>query len=136
MKKSNQSQGKLNRRRGQIFEGEVRRDLEEAGWIVCKWQNTVKDGRLVHAPHKFNPFTRSVIPGSGFPDFIAYRMQTKEIIGVEAKRAKYLDKTEKEMVEWYRKNNIFDTITVAYKDKSGKLQYTLDGWDNEGKDAA
>ena len=51
-------QGKLNRAAGRRFEAKVRLGLEELGWIVDKWTNTVdyKKWKLVPAKRKYNPF--------------------------------------------------------------------------------
>jgi hypothetical protein len=95
-------QGKKNKRDGAKFELLVRKDLEEKGWIVSKWQNNVEfpdivrikatentsieafdkkrfnEGRLFPAKHKFCGIGRPMALGTGFPDFIAYTY--KEII--------------------------------------------------------
>ena len=42
MKKKNQIRGKKARASGMRFELSVRKDLEEKGWIVSKWQNNVE----------------------------------------------------------------------------------------------
>jgi hypothetical protein len=124
MKRSNSEQGRINRKKGQTFEQDTRHDLEAKGWIVCKWQNIVKDGKLIHAPHRYMPFKKMMLPGSGFPDFLVFKRENGQVIveGVEAKKAKYLDQKEKDMCQWYYDNNIFTKITVAYK-KKGKLEY-------------
>jgi len=82
-KKINYSkQGKLNRAAGQRFEAKVRANLEEMGWIVDKWMNTVdynregRTGKVVPAKRKYNPFKRVMVLGTGFPDFIAFRTIT------------------------------------------------------------
>jgi hypothetical protein len=72
-------QGKLNRAAGQRFEAKVRSSLEEMGWIVGKWMNTVdydregKTGKVVPSKRKYNPFKKVMVLGTGFPDFIAFR---------------------------------------------------------------
>ena len=87
-------QGKKNRVAGAKFELEVRKDLEEKGWICSKWQNNVEferiidesekrgegifvkkmhmEGKLIPAKRKFNPFRKVLGIGTGFPDFIVY----------------------------------------------------------------
>lgn len=98
--------GKLNRSAGKRFELFVRKDLEESGWIVDRWNNKVELGlsakeskemyndesikvpsRLVPAKSKWNNFTKSMMMGSGgMPDFIAFRRIERIIhvrVGVE-----------------------------------------------------
>jgi len=68
-------QGKTNRLRGQIFETRVREDLETKGWIVTKWMNTVDFERDKVAPskRKYNPFTKALSIGTGFPDLLCFK---------------------------------------------------------------
>ena len=68
-------QGKTNRLRGQIFETRVREDLEAKGWIVTKWMNTVDFERDKVAPskRKYNPFTKALSIGTGFPDLLCFK---------------------------------------------------------------
>jgi len=119
-------QGKNNRASGKRFELAVRKDMESKGWIVAKWTNNIVDGKLVPAKHKFNFFSKVMSLGSGFPDFIAFRRSRcsecadycgYKIIGVEAKSNGYLDKAEKEKVEWLLNNDIFKAVWIASKDK-------------------
>lgn len=106
MKTDKKTQGKKNRIRGKKarasgarFELKVRHDLEEKGWIVDKWSNTVeiksyksseieklqKEGwkviqvngvnqisKLIPAKHKFRGPGIPMAIGTGFPDFIAF----------------------------------------------------------------
>jgi len=119
------AQGKKNRQSGVNFERRIRDDLEKQGYIVTKWLNQVdfvKD-TLIPAPHKFNFFTKSITPGQGFPDFLAYKMDTKEIIGVESKSGKYLDQEEKKRCKWLLEHKIFETIKVGFKDSKGHINY-------------
>jgi len=123
-------QGKRNRRKGSEFERKVRLDLEKNGWIVSKWNNTIEQGKLIPAKRKFNPFLRVLSIGNGFPDFIAFKHSDKnseysyDIIGVECKVGKYLDKSEKEKCKWLLDNKIFSKILVAYKGKKrGEICY-------------
>jgi hypothetical protein len=128
-------QGKQNRARGKRFELFVRKNLEDKGWIVCKWANNVEGGKLVSAKHKYNPFSKMLSLGTGFPDFIAFRkVECPEcitpcgykIIGVESKFGKYLDRIEKEKVKWLLENNIFDDIWIAFKGKKrGEIVYEI-----------
>ena len=71
-------QGKKNRQSGAAFELRVRKDLEEKGWIVDKWSNNVDLGDcygpcLIPAKNKFNPFSKAMMLGGGFPDCIALK---------------------------------------------------------------
>lgn len=121
--------GKKARQSGGIFERRVRTLLEDTGYFVSKWQNQVdfEKDKIIPAPHKFNFFTKSITPGQGFPDFIAYKQADNynvwEIIGVESKSAKYLDKDEKAKCKWYLEHKVFDKIIIAYKDKKGHIAY-------------
>jgi hypothetical protein len=138
--------GKKSRAQGKAFELRVRKNLEELGWIVCKWSNNVEFeakkidnplgtscvinnfGKLVGVGHKFNPFTRSFAAGSGFPDFICFKKADCHLDGfiaerfmvqlVESKMTGKLDKTEKEKVEWI-KNNLKIPVLVASKNGRG-----------------
>jgi hypothetical protein len=128
-KKLNKSEiGKKSRKDGQKFELSVRKDLEKMGWIVCKWSNNVDllKSELIAAKHKFNFFTKVMSMGTGFPDFIAYEKDEGgyRIMGVESKSNGYLDKEEKEKVNWLKEHNIFGKILVASKgNKRGEIIY-------------
>lgn len=106
---------------------------EEEPIYKCKY------GKLVPAkPHSFRG--RIVNMFAGKPDFIAYRinidcevketpddlksqfLKSYEIIGIEAKKNKYLDKEEKEIFKWQLENNIFSKILIFYNDK-GKIKF-------------
>ncbi len=134
--------GKKSRAAGGRFELKVRSGLEEMGWIVSKWMNTVdKDKtnilRLMPAKRKYNPFFKVLGIGTGFPDFIAFKKVEKfvdldgiendigyEVIGVEVKANGYLDKIEKDMCYWLLENKIFSRILIARKGKErGKIDY-------------
>lgn len=123
-----QIMGKKARVSGGIFERKVRSDMEDKGWIITKWQNQVdlKNNKIIPAPHKYNFFKKSIIPGQGFPDFVCFKHNGDfwEVIGVESKAPKYLDKEEREKAEWLINNKIFDKILVGYKNKKNKrLEY-------------
>ena len=138
--------GKKSRAAGQRFESKVRQDLENKGWIVNKWMNTVdcdkdgKIGKLVPAKRKYNPFTKVMAIGTGFPDFVCFKKidQGKEeetiegtpipegyllkdekklfdVIGLEVKSNGYLDQIEKGMCFWLLTNKIFSRILIAKK---------------------
>jgi len=139
----NVATGRNNKANGAAFELRVRKDLEDKGWIVSKWPNNIIDGKLCAAKHKWNGPGRPMALGTGFPDFIAFRLiwevedfneQTRggtihnfefenmpkmlyEIIGVESKINGYLDKVERLKCQWYLNNNVFSKILVASKTK-------------------
>jgi len=134
------SQGKKNRAAGQRFEAKVRAKLEEMGWIVDKWTNTVDydKWKLVPAKRKYNPFRKVMVIGTGFPDFIGIKFSGEEkkidefgeekssgkrnfeVIGVEVKMNGYLDKIEKDMCFWLLENRIFSKILIAKAKKEGR----------------
>ena len=134
-------QGKRNRKKGGDFERLVRADLEAQGMTVSKWSNNIECvaeddinnpgkkkyicSKLIPAKHKFNPFNKVMTMGTGFPDFIAYKKTNNQwtILGVEAKSNGYLDQEEKSKCRWLLKNNIFDNIWIANKNKDGKIDY-------------
>lgn len=119
--------GRKSRQAGGVFERKVRADMDNKGWIVTKWQNQVDldNGKIIPAPHKFNFFTKSITPGQGFPDFVCFKKTegSWEVMGVESKAPKYLDKDEKAKCQWLLKNKVFDKILVGYKNKSRRLEY-------------
>ena len=118
--------GRKARASGKLFELKVRHEMEDRGLIVCKWSNQIdfEKNKIIPAKSKFNPFTKVSTQGSGFPDFVVYSKpydynDDVMIIGVESKKSKYLDKTEKSMCDWLIKNSIFHKIFIAYKGKDG-----------------
>lgn len=156
-------QGKKNKRDGAKFELLVRKDLESKGWIVSKWMNNVefedfstpdnkyfgvgRHGKLIPAKHKFCGFGRPMAIGTGFTDFICFKLKFAYfngvklrtsteaelpdgkmslfsehiIIGVEAKSNGYLDKEEKEKCDWLLANDIFSKILIAKKEEKGVI---------------
>lgn len=121
-------QGKKNRKSGGLFETKVRQDLEGLGWIVSKWVNTVdfdkegKIGKIVPAKRKYNPFSKVLTIGTGFPDFVCFKRKFEEdyeVIGLEVKSNGYLDQIEKSMCFWLLENKIFSRILIAKKSKKG-----------------
>lgn len=112
--------GRKARKKGVSFELETRKDLMSKGWIVTKFDNDVIDGELKQAKKSFNPFTKRLGIGNGFTDFLAIKIIKDDgiidyrIYGVESKKAKYLDKEEKEKVRWLLEHNIFEKVLVAY----------------------
>lgn len=128
--------GKNSRKQGKLFELNTRHDLETRGWLVCKWTNTVEfdedgNGKIIIAKSKYNPFLKRVInEGSGWPDHIAIRHNKEyshlfDVIGVESKRAKYLDAKEKKMATWLLDNKIFARIYIAYPIKKGRRKQII-----------
>lgn len=148
MKINKKTQGKKNREAGARFELKVRKDLESKGWIVDKWSNTVelpklkyklkgqyldtdfKFGKLIPAKRKYNPFKKVMAIGTGFPDFICFKIargymkKMYEIIGVEVKSNGYLTKEEKEKCKWLLDNQKFSEILIVSKGKKrGEIVY-------------
>jgi hypothetical protein len=131
-------QGKKNKRKGNQLEAKARAALTDAGYIICRWQNTVefttdydlggsiKIGRLVGAKPKWNFFTKSLsYAGTGFPDFVIMKaidkLGTCKVMGLEVKSTGYLDPEEREKVKWYLDKKIFPKIIIAKKDKTGHM---------------
>lgn len=130
MKKSKEKseRGKKSRARGQRFEIKVRQDLENLGWTVAKWTNTVDtdEKKIVPAKRKYNPFLKVLSIGTGFPDFICFKKQESgfDVIGLEVKGDGYLDPIERGMCIWLLENKIFSRILIAKKSKEkGKIEY-------------
>ena len=139
-------QGKKNLEAGRRFELKVRKDLEEKGWIVSKWQNNVDLtvsidlsqmdpnkkilGRALHncprlVPAKQGRFRKT---STGFPDFICYNLIFRGgsaiVDGVECKSNGYLSKDEKEKCKWLLQNKVFSQIFIAKKGKKrGEIIY-------------
>lgn len=136
-KKEFSKQGKKNRAAGQRFEARVRLKLEEMGWTVDRWTNTVDYnreegiGKVVPAKKKYNPFKKIMIMSAGFPDFICIKhlpeenkASTYEVIAVEVKMNGYLDQVEKGMCLWLLQNKVFSKILIAKKGKKrGEIDY-------------
>jgi hypothetical protein len=126
------AQGKKSRAKGQRFESKVRTDLENMGWTVTKWMNTVdydrqeSIGKLVPAKRKYNPFLKALSLGTGFPDFVCFKREGEgfDVIGVEAKGKGYLDPKERGMCLWLLENKIFSRILIAKdSEEKGKVDY-------------
>lgn len=142
------ARGKKSRAAGQKFETKVRQDLEGLGWIVSKWVNTIdyEKNKVIPAKRKYNPFSKVLTIGTGFPDFVCFRRTTSgffpvpatqqevesgirnsdgnyEVIGLEVKTNGYLDQIEKGMCFWLLENKIFSRILIAKKSKEGKIEY-------------
>jgi hypothetical protein len=131
--------GKKSRAAGTRFEAKVRKDLEEKGWVIDKWTNNVdlEKNKLIAARRKFNPYSKILGIGTGFPDFIATRLSEKgkyEVIGIEVKIKGNLDKEEKLKAKWYLDNKIFGQIFVAKRgEKRGSIEHVdfLEKWGNK-----
>jgi len=76
--KSKIKKGKKSKSSGGQFELRVRKDLEGKGWILDKWSNNVdlEEGKITSAKRKFNPFSKVMTIGTGFPDFIAFQLMS------------------------------------------------------------
>ena len=74
-KKSKIRRGSKARATGSSFELKVRKDLQKKGWIVDKWSNNIdlENGALHPAKRKYNPFSKVMAIGTGFPDFICFQ---------------------------------------------------------------
>jgi hypothetical protein len=130
--KENSKRGKANRIKGRNFENQVRKNLEELGWIVDKWTNTIdyEKNKISPAKRKYNPFLKVLSIGTGFPDFICFKKDSNsnlyEVIGIEVKANGYLDPIERGMCFWLLENKIFSRILIAKKSKNNsglKIDY-------------
>jgi len=102
-------------------------------YIIKKTEKEIKFkeiifDKLIPAKPKYNPFTKRLMMNSaGFPDFIIIRPHEGicfDVMGVESKMSKYLDKEEKEKCKWLLENKIFSKILIAYKgSKRGQILY-------------
>jgi hypothetical protein len=127
------ARGKKSRAAGQRFEAKVRMNLENLGWVVSKWMNTVdydrqgKTGKVVPAKRIYNPFMKAMTIGTGFPDFVCFRKideENYEVIGLEVKSNGGLDKQERDMCFWILQNKVFSKILIAKKgNKRGEIEY-------------
>lgn len=128
-KRSEIKKGKSSRARGARFELRVRKDLEDSGSIVDKWTNNVdlENNKIIPAKRKFNPFSRVMSIGTGFPDFISIKKISEEsyrVVGVEVKVNGILSKEEKEKCRWYLGRGIFSRIWIAKQgEKRGEILY-------------
>ena len=135
--------GKKTRKEGKDFEARVRVNLTEKGWTVCRFDNDVRDGKLVQAKTSWRRTPHGMFPlnlSPGFPDFQCHRISVKidnggtrivapcipsfnkdnfdyQIIGVECKISGTLDKLEKQKCQWLLDNHIFSKILIASKHK-------------------
>jgi len=112
--------GRKSKAAGGQFELRVRKDLEGKGWIVDKWSNNIGEGVVVAAKRKFNPFSKVMAIGTGFPDFMAFQLMNDglyRVIGVEVKMNGTLSREEKDKCRIYLDKKIFSEIWVASKIK-------------------
>ena len=124
-KKSEITKGRTSRARGARFELKVRKDLEDKGRFVDKWSNNVdlEENKLIIAKRKYNPYSRVMAIGTGFPDFISFKEINKgtySIIGVEVKINGLLSKEEKQKCKWYLEKGVFSAIWIAKAEKKGR----------------
>ena len=124
-KRNFSKQGKKNRAAGSEFERRVRKDMEAQGWILDKWTNNVdlEERKIIPAKRKYNPFLRALSIGTGFPDFVAIKLEKskkKELIGIEVKRNGYLSREEKEKCWFYLGMKLFSKILIAKAIKQGR----------------
>lgn len=124
-KKSEIKKGRKSRAAGARFELKVRKDLEDKGRIVDKWNNNIdlEEKKLVQAKRKYNPFKKVMVIGTGFPDFVSIKQISDgiySVIGVEVKMNGILSKTEKEKCRLYLQKGIFSEIWIAKVKKNGR----------------
>jgi len=127
-REKNSIRGKKSRAAGARFELKVRNELESKGLIIDKWTNNVdlELGKLVKSKRKFNPYSKILGIGTGFPDFIGIKRKKTgyDVIGIEVKGNGWLDKIEKEKCKWLLDNKIFSRILIAKKGKKrGEKEY-------------
>lgn len=120
--------GKKSRSKGGQFEMRVRKDLQEKDWIVDKWSNNfdLENEAVTPAKRKFNPFSKVMTIGTGFPDFIAFQSVGEgkyRIVGVEVKVNGSLNKVEKKKCAALLKKRIFSEIWIASKLKKKNRVY-------------
>ena len=75
---------------------------------------------MIPCRRKFNPFSKVMTIGTGFPDFVCFQIMKGglyKIIGVEVKMNGKLSKIEKEKCSWYLEKGIFSEIWIASKVK-------------------
>jgi len=120
--------GRKARKAGGDFELKVRKNLEEKGWIVSKWQNNIdlEEKKLIPAKRKFNPFSKVMSIGTGFPDFIAFQLigeKSFNVIGVESKLNGTLSREEKEKCAFLLDKKILNEVWISKKNELGQIIY-------------
>jgi hypothetical protein len=108
--------------------------------IELPFGGEVPVGKLVPCKPKFNPFTKSLMMNSGgFPDFVCIKNSLEciqhcisgrsskifDVQFVECKTNGYLDKTEKDKVEWIKQNLKIPVIIASKGDKRGEINYEM-----------
>jgi len=113
--------GKKSRQKGLTFETTVRKNLEKGEWVVAKWPNNINvlTKEIGPSKRKYNPYSRALVIGTGFPDFVAFRKINNlyEVIGVEVKTNGVLSREEKEKCKIYLEKRTFSKILIARKYK-------------------
>jgi hypothetical protein len=128
-KKANVKSGRISKARGARFELKVRKDLESQGRVVDKWTNNVdlELDKVMIAKRKYNPFSRVMTIGTGFPDFVSIKKVRDDlysVIAVECKMNGTLSKIEKEKCAWLLKEGVFSAIWIAKMgEKRGQIVY-------------
>jgi len=82
----------------------------------------ITEDKLISSKRKFNPFSKVMTIGTGFPDFVCFKKNENsfEVILVEVKRNGFFDKEEKEKAKWYLDKKIVNTILIAKEIKNGR----------------
>ncbi len=136
-KKSNVVKGRTGRARWARFELKTRENLENKGRVVDKWNNNVdlEAEKIIIAKRKYNPFSKVMTIGTGFPDFISIKHihdGVYSVIGVEVKMNGILSKKEKEKCAWYLENKIFSQIWIAKAVRKGrKIEIEYDDFEEK-----
>ena len=107
---------------------EIKRQVENAG---CKLIGEIEvnppfKATFKQAKSKWNPFKKCpMMTQSGFPDFIILAgMEPEfEVKFVECKMNGYLDKIEKQKVEWIKTNLKIPVIIASKGKKRGEIEY-------------
>lgn len=138
-------QGKRNRAAGADFERRTRKNLEEKGWMVSKYQNNLNyefiddnfNGDYVSIPARASKFRLS---STGFPDLITYKiigckycmeeLGLSETEDIETSEHKLFDvqfyeckvngqlsKEERQKAKWYLDNNHCSKFYIVSKQK-------------------
>lgn len=134
--KDYKKQGRRNQINGANFENRVRKNLEENGWIVNRWNNNIENDKIIPAKQGYYRKT-----STGFPDFMVYKEKrikinegfeaynidgTYEILFIECKSNGYLKPEEKEKAKWYLNKGYCSKFIVAKKIKEKnriKIEY-------------
>ena len=101
---------------------------EDTKYLLAKTKKEIKYEEIIFnkciiAKRKYNPFSKVMTIGTGFPDFVSIKHVRDDLysfIGVEVKINGILSKIEKEKCAWYLKNKIFSAIWIAKAKKDGR----------------